>query len=415
MVDGAERVSTFASLSVRNFRLYLTGQCVSGAGTWMQNVAIGWYALELSHSGAVLGLVTGARYAPPLVLGPWAGLAADRLHIRSLLLTTQTCACLISLALAVVSATGHGTLPALIGLVLALGVVQAVDNPARQSLISRLVPRAYVANAVTLTSVAANASRAVGPGVAGALIAWVGIPACFFANAASFAAVIASLALMRVRDFVPMPVHNDPMDGVRAALRYAWRTHDISAPLIMVAVTGTLTWEFPVGLPLITSTTFHGTATNYGIAMSELGVGAVAGGLVAARRRQVTLRALSLLAVIWGGVILAAALAPALLALYAALFAVGWCAITFNSAAKTVLQLNSRPHMRGRVMSLWFMAWQGSTVVGAPVVGAIGNALGGRYALGVGAVAAIAVGIVYLGRTAPARAVPVEVPAGGEE
>lgn len=413
--DLTGRGGTFASLSLRNYRLYFIGQSISGAGSWMQNIAIGWFALQLSHSGTVLGLVTGARYLPPLVFGPWAGLVVDRLRSRPVLVTTQACLCLVSLGLGTMSGIGHGTLSELLGLVVVLGLVEAVDNPGRQSLISRLVPREYIANAVTLTSVAANASRAVGPGVAAGLIAWLGIPACFFVNAASFAAVILSLVLLRAAEFVPIPVHEEPADGVRAGMSYAWRTRDISAPLIMVAVTGTLTWEFPVSLPLITSSTFHGSATTYGVSMSALGVGAVVGGLVAARRRQVTIRALSLSAIAWGGVIFAAALSPVVIALYVAMFGVGACAITFNSAAKTLLQLNSRPHMRGRVMSLWFMAWQGSTVLGAPVVGAIGNGLGGRYALGVGAAAAVIVGVAYLGGSAEKKIVSADIPVGIDE
>jgi MFS family permease len=390
----------FASLSVRNYRLYFTGQLISGAGTWMQNIAIGWYALELSHSGLVLGLMTGARYAPPLVFALWGGLAADRLPIRRLLIVTQTAACLVSVALAVVSGSGKGTLAALFSLVIVLGVIEAVDNPARQSLISRLVTREYVGNAVTLASVAANASRAVGPGVAAAVIAWAGVTACFWSNAASFAAVIVSLVLIRDSELVPGPRREQLTDGVRAALTYVRRTRSMSAPLIMVAVTGTLTWEFPVSLPLITSSTFGGTATEYGLAMSALGVGAVVGGLAAARRRLVTLRSLSVSAVVWGSAIFVAALSPFLIALYVILFGVGACAITFNSAAKTFLQLNCRPEMRGRVMSLWFMAWQGSTVIGAPAIGAIGKAFGGRYPLGVGAAAAVLVGVVALPRSA---------------
>lgn len=409
---GRTSVGTFASLSVRNYRLYFTGQSISGAGTWMQNIAIGWFALELSHSGAVLGLVTGARYAPPLLLGPWTGLAADRLRIRSLLLATQTCLCLMSLALGIISGTGHGTLPALLALVVVLGLIEAVDNPGRQSLISRLVPREYVANAVTLGSVAANASRAVGPAVAGGLIAWLGITACFFVNAASFAAVLVSLALMRIDGSISAPTRTDSAAG---ALGYVMRTRDIRAPLIMVAVTGTLTWEFPVSLPLMVSSTFDGTATNFGLAMSSLGVGAVVGGLVAARRRQVTIRSLAMSSVVWGSVIFAAALSPVMITLYVVMFAVGACAITFNSAAKTLLQLNSKPRMRGRVMGLWFMAWQGSTVMGAPLVGAIGNTFGGRYALGIGAAAAVVVGVAHLGVSAGKKVILTGMPVAIDE
>jgi predicted MFS family arabinose efflux permease len=273
-----------------------------------------------------------------------------------------------------------------------------------------LVPREYVANAVTLASVAANASRAVGPGIAGGLIAWLGITACFFVNAVSFAAVLVSLALLRVADFVPNPASDEPPGGARTALGYVRRTRDVGAPLLMVAVTGTLTWEFPVSLPLLTTSTFSGNATTFGLAMSSLGVGAVAGGLVAARRREVTIRSLAVSALVWGGVILAAAFSPDVIVLYVLMFGVGACAITFNSAAKTLLQLNSAPYLRGRVMALWYMAWQGSTVVGAPLVGAIGNAWGARYALGVGAIAAVAVGAAYLGSPAGRKAIPSDLP-----
>jgi MFS family permease len=161
-----------------------------------------------------------------------------------------------------------------------------------------------------------------------------------------------------------------------------------------------------VSLPLITATTFHATATGYGIAMSALGVGAVVGGLAAARRRQVTIRSLAVSAVVWGFVILVAALTPTVIMLYVVMLGVGACAITFNSAAKTLLQLNSKPQLRGRVMSLWFMAWQGSTVIGAPLVGLVANVFGARYALGVGAVAAVIVGAAYLGTASIPRRKP---------
>jgi MFS family permease len=393
----------FGSLRVRNFRLYFVGQGISVAGNWMQNIAISWLALQLSHSGTILGIVMAARYLPILLLGSWGGLIADRIDNRRLLTITQTCLAVVSALFAVLASIGLMSLPSLVVLVLLLGLVNVFDGPSRQSLISQLVARRYLTNAIGLTSVMMNTAKMVGPGIAGAMIAAVGVTPCFVANAASFGAVIVSLLLMR-----PTELHSPEREvrakgQIRAAMTYTRQTPVIFYPLLMVIVTGVLTWEFPVSLPLVTTDTFHSGAGAFGAAMACMSAGAVCGGVVAARRRTVSVRSLSVSAVLWGTMILAASLAPVLPIEFALLVFVGAASITFNSSAKTLLQLEAAPTMRGRIMSLWSIAWQGGTVIGAPIVGYTGAALGGRYALMLGGIAALAIGLVVLVLPAASR------------
>jgi MFS family permease len=374
----------------------------------MQNVAVGWLALQSFHSGTILGIVTAARYTPMLLFGLWGGLAVDRMDTRSLLIVTQSLQASLSLALGLLAIGGHVQLAALIAVVACVGIVDIFDVPSRQSVVGELVDRDNVGNAIALNAISTNSARALGPAIAGGIIATLGVAPCFFINAASFGAVIISLLAMRVSEFFPAMREVESRGQVRAGLRYIRHKPELLAPIVMVAVTGTLTWEFPVTLPLITSSTFHGTAASYGFAMAALGIGSVAGGWVAARRRMLGVRALARSALVWGIVVLGASAAPSLAAEYVLLLAVGACAITFNAAAKTLLQTESASHMRGRVMSVWYIAWQGSTVVGAPLVGTLGKAFGARYGLVVGGGAAMLVGAAYLKYSAAAAA---EIPA----
>ena len=374
----------------------------------MQNVAVGWLALQSFHSGAILGVVTAARYAPMLLFGLWGGLAVDRMDTRSLLIVTQSLQASLSLALGILAISGHVQLVVLVCVVACVGIVDVFDVPSRQSVVGELVDRDNVGNAIALNAISTNSARALGPAIAGGIIATLGVAPCFFINATSFGAVIISLLAMRTSEFFPATRELESRGQVRAGLRYIRHKPELLAPIVMVAVTGTLTWEFPVTLPLLTATTFHGNAAAYGFAMAALGIGSVGGGWIAARRRRLGVRALARSALVWGIVILAAAAAPSLAAEYVLLLGVGVCAITFNAAAKTLLQTESASHMRGRVMSVWYIAWQGSTVLGAPLVGTLGKAFGARYGLVVGGGAAMLVGAAYLKYSAAAA---VEVPA----
>ena len=386
----------FSSLRIRNFRLYMAGLTVSVAGNWMQNVAVGWLVLQLTHSGTVLGAVTAARYAPLLVLGAWGGLVADRHDKRMLLRLTASIQLVVAAVLGLLTMTHVIDIWSLTALILVAGVVDVVDTPSRQAFMNNIVGRDRLGNAIALNSVLVNGARVVGPGIAGLVISTVGVGPCFLLNAASFAATWLGLQLMRSEELIPTATEVAAKRQIRAGLRYVLSTPELRMPLLLVAVTGAFAWEFPVSIPLFTSGTFHGGASEFGWALSAISIGSIGGGLLAARRRSVGQRSVALSALLWGIAILAASFAPSLPVAYLLLAIVGSGAVTFNAMSKTFLQITARDQMRGRVMALWSIGWQGTTVLGAPVVGLLGQTLGGRYGLAFGGVCCIAVAVPVL-------------------
>lgn len=386
----------FSSLRIRNFRLYMTGLTVSVAGNWMQNVAVGWLVLQLTDSGTVLGVVIAARFAPLLVLGAWGGLVADRHDKRLLLRLTAIVQLVVAAVLGVLTTTHVIDIWSLTALILVAGVVDVIDTPSRQAFMNNIVGRDRIGNAIALNSVLVNGARVVGPGIAGFVIATVGVGPCFLLNAASFAATWLGLQLMRRDELIPTATEVAAKRQIRAGLRYVLSTPDLRTPLLLVAVAGAFAWEFQVSIPLFTSDTFHGGASEFGWALSAISIGSIAGGLLAARRRTVTQRSVAVSALLWGIAILAASFAPSLPVAYVLLAIVGSGAVTFNAMSKTFLQIAARDQMRGRVMALWSIGWQGTTVLGAPVVGVLGQTLGGRYGLAFGGICCVAVAVPVL-------------------
>ena len=385
-----------SSLRQRNYRLFFFGQLVSVAGTWMQTVAQSFLVLDLTHSGTQLGLTSAARFLPMFVFGPVGGVFADRMDRRRVLYVTQTLSGLLAGVFAVTVGTHSIRLWIVYLLALALGFVNVFDNPARQSFISEMVSAQDLPNAVTLNSVAMNMARVLGAALGGVIAAAIGLALCFTCNALSFGAVLVSLAAMRGSELFPAKRVSKQKKQVRQGLRYVRNTPELLIPLVMIAVIGTLAWEFQVSLPLMASKVFHGGAASYGVMASVMGGGAVVGGLISAARSRPRARALCLAAIGWGIAILAAAVAPSLPLELAALVFVGYGSITFNSLAKTTLQLAAKPEMRGRVMALWALAWLGSTPIGGPIVGWAGQAIGARWALVIGGLAALACGVLAL-------------------
>ena len=385
-----------SSLRQRNYRLFFFGQLVSVAGTWMQTVAQSFVVLDLTHSGTQLGLTTAARFLPMFVFGPLGGVFADRMDRRRVLYVTQALSGLLAGVFAVTVGTHSIRLWIVYLLALALGFVNVFDNPARQSFISEMVSAEDLPNAVTLNSVAMNMARVLGAALGGVIAAAIGLALCFTINALSFGAVLVSLAAMRSSELFPAERVSRQKKQVRQGLRYVRNTPELLIPLLMIAVVGTLAWEFQVSLPLMASKVFHGGAASYGVMASVMGGGAVVGGLISAARARPRARALCLAAIGWGIAILAAAVAPSFALELAALVFVGYGSITFNSLAKTTLQLAAKPEMRGRVMALWALAWMGSTPIGGPIVGWTGQAIGARWALVIGGVAALACGVLAL-------------------
>lgn len=386
----------FRSLQVRNFRLFMGGQSVSVAGTWMQNVAVGWLVLDLTHSGGTLGLVTAARFVPLLTLGPWGGLVADRHDKRRLLRIAAASQVVISAALGVLTMSHLIAVWSLTALIFAAGLVDVFDTPSRQTFINNLVGSERLGNAIALNSIVVNASRIVGPAAAGILISAVGVGPCFLANAASYLAVIIALQAIRVAELLRSATEPRSAGQIRAGLRYVWHSPPLLVALLLVTVSGAFAWEFQVTLPLFTSATFDGDSATYGAALACVAAGSIVGGFAVARTTRIRTRAVALSAVGWGAVIIVAAMAPNLVTAFVLLGVVGAGAVTFNSVSKTVLQSASAEHMRGRVMALWSIGWQGSTVVGAPIIGYIGQEVGARYALGFGGVTTLLAGLTVL-------------------
>jgi MFS family permease len=408
--------ATFSSLRIRNYRIYFIGQSVSIAGTWMQNIALSWYVLELSHSGTVLGLFTGLRFAPLLLFGGWGGVYADRTNKRRLLFATQTVAGVISLMLAVLVAAGSATLASVMVMGALLGCVNVFDNPARQSFINEMVTEGELANAITLNSISANVARVVGPVVSGVIISTVGVSVCFAVNAGSFAAVIVSLAMIDRSKLRPDELAVRARRQVREGLLYVRSEPGLLVPLLLVAIAGAFAWEIQITLPLM-ARAFHGGAALLGWMMAASGAGAILGGLITARRSRLTPRSAAAAAIGWGATIILAALAPNIATELAILFVVGYGTISFNSISKTCLQQTTVGRMRGRVMSLWAIAWQGTTPIGGPIVGWFGQAFGARWSLLAGGIPTAVAGVaafVYLNRGArqvPAEGAPAARPA----
>ncbi len=407
--------STFSSLRVRNYRLYFIGQGVSLCGTWMQTIGQAWLVLKLTGSGTALGLVTALQTLPVLVLGPMGGVVTDRFDKRRLLLFTQAAFCLLALALGLLVAVGAIRLWMIYGLALCLGMLAAIDNPTRQAFVYEMVGSDLLRNAVTLNSTEVNLARVIGPAIAGALIAGAGMAACFIINSATYLAVLACLLMMRGSElFTAAPIRR-----VRGQLangfRYVRDNRVIGDVLLMMAIIGTLTYEFNVSLPLVAKFTFKGNAGSFALLTSAMGLGAVVGGLLTAGRKRPKPMGVAWAGLAFGASMLLAAVSPSLAAAGVVLVAVGLCSLVFMSLGNSTLQLECRPDMRGRVMALWMVAFMGTTPLGGPVIGWIGEHYGPRWSLAVGGLAALAAGIYGLmrlsGGGAPATPVP---PQGGK-
>ena len=303
---------SFGSLSIRNYRLYFTGQVISISGNWMQTVAEMWLVVQLTESGIAVGLTVALRFLPILLFGAFGGLLADRHDKRRLLMITQGLMAVPAIALVALAGTGAIEVWMVYALVLARGVVIAVDNPTRQSFVMELVGADRVVNAVSLNSVIVHSARIVGPMLAGGLIAVAGLAPCFAVNALTFLAMFVVLRLMDPSELeTPAPVSRAP-GQVRAAVREAWRRPELRIPLMMMVLVGTLAFNFQVLLPLFASFTWHGTAATYALLTSAMGIGSVAGALVTGARGHVSPGLLTGAAALFGIAQLIAAAAPTL-------------------------------------------------------------------------------------------------------
>lgn len=390
----------FASLRVRNYRLFFIGQVVSLSGSWMQGVAQAWLVLELTGSGTALGMVSSLQFLPVLLFGPLGGVIADRFDKRRVLVLTQSTASLLAVTLGLLVLFDRIELWMVYALAAGLGFVNTVDNPTRQTFVHEMVGSADLTNAVSLNSVLVNLARVIGPSLAGALIVTVGLAPCFLINSVSYLAVIVALSLMRERDLRKAPRQPRGRGRLREGFRYVRRTPAVLVPLVMMAVVGTLAYEFQVALPLLARFTFDGDAGTYGAMSALMGAGAIVGGLITAGRRRRRATTLAVVAVLFGSLQIVTSLAPTLWMAMASLTLLGAASISFIALGNATLQLAAAPEMRGRVMALWAVAFLGSTPIGGPIIGWIGENIGPRFALGFGGLAALLSGLVAYRRLA---------------
>jgi MFS family permease len=372
---------SFDSLSVPNYRRYFVGQLVSLSGNWMQTVSAVWLVLSLTGSGVAVGLTTALQFLPMLLFGAWGGLLADRFPKRKLLIATQALMALPALALFAVTDAGVVTQWMVYLAVLAMGAVNSVDNPTRQSFAIEMVGPERVVNAVSLNSVIVQSARILGPAIAGLLIAAFGVVPCFAVNALSFVAMIAALWRMDPSQLRSAPPAPRERGAIRAALRYVRDTPELAVPLGLMALVGTLGFNFQVVLPLLARFSFEGGPGVYAALVSAMGVGSVLGALVTGARGRTGPRLVAGAALAFGASALLAAAAPGMVFEVAALTVLGAAAVTFAATINSSLQLAVAPHMRGRVMALYSVVFLGSTPIGGPLAGWLSETYDPRLAL----------------------------------
>lgn len=381
------------ALRHRNYRLFLTGQIISTIGTWMQSVAMPWLALQLTHSGLLVGLVLAAQFMPVMVGGQFGGVVADRYRKRNVLLVTQSLFTLPSFALFAVSATGHAQYWMVIVAAIATGTINLFDVPSRQAFVIEMVGKQDLMNAIALNSSVFNGAAVIGPAVAGMIIGVVGVPLCFLANSVSYLAAVAALLLMRNLPALAPERHEPWIARLAQGFSYTRREPVVGMLLLAVAVFSLFAMNRLTLIPLFADQVLGVGAQGFGFLMGSMGLGALTGALTlafspslgAAPRRQLWMAA------IWVAALLEFSSSRFFLISMATLFVAGYCQISFVATANNRIQTITPDHLRGRVMALYAQALIGVGPIGSTQAGALATLLGAPWAMAIGAVIAGAV------------------------
>ena len=387
--------TTFASLRFHNYRLWFFGAMISNIGAWMQRVAQDWLVLTvLTHeSGVAVGVVTGLQFLPALLLGPWAGVLADRVNQRKMLYATQTSSALLALGLGLLVVFGHVELWHVYVFAGLLGCSTALDNPVRQIFVASLVPASYLPNAVGLNSASFNTARLIGPAVAGLMIAWVGTGWVFLTNSLTFVATIAALLALRASELA-LPERTRRAPGqMRAALDYVRGRADIVVIMVTIGVVSAFGFNFQLTSALMARTEFDKGPGEYGLLGSVIAIGTLAGSLFAARRRTPGVRTVIAAAFAFALSTGVMVFMPTYLLYAITCVPAGFAALTMMTAANTTIQTTTEPVMRGRVMALYMMVFLGAAPLGSPVVGWMGETFGARWSIGIGSIASLLVAV----------------------
>jgi len=390
----AVRHRTFAALTIPNYRRYLVAQLSTGMGFWMTRLSQDWLVLEMTGgSGIAVGIATSLQFLPFILITPWAGVLADRISRRTMVVTAQVGLVIAALALLTALLLGVATLPVIYAVALVTGALAALEQPARQALVADLVGPESLVNAVGLNSVAFNLARITGPALAGLLLAGAGAPVVFGVIAALFAVACGALASLRHIPSPPDPAGSRPT--LREALTVVRERRDLGLVLALVFVVATFGLNYQLTTGLMSTVEFGGGPAALGILSTSLALGALVGSLLAARRVAVPLRLVFVAALAFSAATIIAGLMPTWPTFALALPVAGLCAMTFTTSAQSYLQVNTPADMRGRLMGLYTMLFFAGTPLGAPLIGLLSDALGPRIGL-VGGGAATLVGVLVL-------------------
>jgi MFS family permease len=378
----------------RNYRLFFMGQIVSLAGTWMQNIALAWFVVELTHSPLAIGGLAFCRFLPFLLFGLYAGVIADRFDNRKLVMATQAAQMVVSIALTALVYSGWENIPATFALAFVGGAALVLDAPGRQSLTFQMVGRDELPNAIALNTGLFNGARIIGPAIAGVIIAAAGVGICFAINTVTFLAVLTALALMREGDLFKVKRDPEPkraLAAIREGVSFAWRHPELRLVLLILGIASTVGFNFHVILPVLTSETLHAGPEVFGALSACFGAGALLGALFQAARGKASWKALLLGATVFSSGLIALAPVETVALAGFILFVVGVGFTVWVSNTSAVLQLRAPDHLRGRVMSLFMFAFAGLAPIGGLFAGWLMEVGGTQLALSIGGVASLAV------------------------
>ncbi len=381
------RQETFKSLRHRNFRLFFFGQLISNSGNWLTTVAVVLLILHRTNSGLAVGAITACQFGPILVLSAWAGVIADRSNKRNLLFVTQTLEMVQSFALAILAFLPHAPTFAFYLTAAAGGCMLAFDNPVRRSFVTEMVGVEDVPNAVTLYSALVNASRIVGPALAGILIVSLGFGWCFTVDAVSYGFVLLALWMMRPQELRRVPVTPRSRGQIREGIRYVAAVPELWISFVMLAAIGTISYNFSVIFPLFVEKGLGGGDGGYTVVYSTFGLGALVAAILVARRSYADFWRVVTGALWFGLAIALFAAVPSVALAVPLVFLVGVTSIMYMTATTSIIQVRADPRMHGRVLALQTVLLIGTTPIGGPALGAIADVLGPRAIVIIAAVA----------------------------
>jgi MFS family permease len=402
---------TFSSLRYRNYRLFFVGQLVSQSGSWMQRIALGWFVLQLTHNDAfAVGVMAFAQFLPFTIFGLLAGVITDRLDARRLVLGTQAAQTITAAVLTWIAIGGVARPWMLYVIAFVNGMVLVLDVPSRQQLTYRMVGREALPNAIALNSSLFNASRIFGPSIAGILLGFAGVGVCFLVNTLSFLAVLLSLLAMRTREFFPLQEFERPriLAGTREGLAYVRRQPRMLAVLGLTVALSTFCFNFNVTLPVLAKITLHGHSTVYGFLSAVFGAGALAGALFAASRARASTRVMLSGALVFTTAELLLGPAKDVYAAGLLLFLIGAGFTAWSANSNATMQLAAPDHLRGRIIGLYFYAFNGTGPVAGLFAGWLCARGGTELAFVVAGIAGIAAAFGAAGamRRRPAIEIP---------